>query len=163
MENSRPEERLEKLDLELPHPGEPVANYVAWKRAGDLIFVSGQLPTAGGEVAFHGPVGRDLSIEDAQMAARLCAINVLAVLKAAAGELSNVEAVRIEGFVASGEGFQMQSQVVNGASDLLVKVLGEAGKHTRFAVGVSELPMGAAVEISAVFLLKTKPEGEDPE
>ena len=138
----------------MPAPAAPVANYVPWKRAGELIYVSGQLPVAGGQVQYKGVLGRGVSVEEGQKAAKLCAINVLAAVKAAAGELSAVEAVRVEGFVASAEGFTLQPAVVNGASDFLVEVLGEAGRHTRFAVGVNVLPLGACVEVAAVFRIK---------
>ncbi len=148
-----PEERLRELGLELPKMAAPVAKYVPFKRAGNLVFVSGQIPVSAGELAFKGAVGRDLSIEDGQAAARLCALNILAVAKAAAGDLAKVEILRLEGFVASAPGFTDQAQVVNGASELLAKILGETGVHARFAVGVSELPLGAPVEISAVLAL----------
>ena len=148
-----PEEKLAELGIELPVAPRPVANYVPFKIAGDLIFVSGQIPVAAGELTCTGLVGRDVTLEDAREAARLCAVNILSVVRSAAGELRRVEAVRLEGFVACAEGFRDQASVLNGASDLLVEVLGEAGRHTRFAVGASELPLGAAVEVGAVFKL----------
>jgi enamine deaminase RidA (YjgF/YER057c/UK114 family) len=146
-----PEERLAGMGVELPAVAAPVANYVPWKRSGDLLVVSGQLPSAGGQVVFKGAIGGEVALEEGQKAARLCAINVLAAAKAAAGELSRVEVIRIEGFVASAPGFAAQPAVINGASDFLVKVLGDAGRHARFAVGVSCLPLGASVEVAAVF------------
>lgn len=148
-----PEEKLAELGIELPTAPRPVANYVPFKIAGDLIFVSGQIPVAAGALTCTGLVGRDVTLEDAREAARLCAVNILSVVRSAAGELRRVEAVRLEGFVACAEGFRDQASVLNGASDLLVEVLGEAGRHTRFAVGASELPLGAAVEVGAVFKL----------
>lgn len=146
-----PEEKLAKLGIELPKPAAPVANYVASKRAGDLLYISGQLPMAGGALSCKGTAGKDVTLEDAKAAARVCAINILAAAKAAVGELSRVEAVRIEGFVASAPGFTDQPLVINGASDFLVEALGDRGRHTRVAVGVAALPLGAAVEVSAVF------------
>lgn len=152
-EKATPEERLAKLGIDLPAVAAPVANYVPFKIAGALIYISGQIPAAGGEVAFRGVVGRDVSVADAQSAARMCAVNILAAAKAAAGDLSKVEAVRLEGFVAGADGFTDHASVLNGASDLLVEVLGDAGRHTRFAVGAGGLPLGVPVEIGAVFRL----------
>jgi len=148
-----PEEKLAQLGIELPEAPRPVANYVPFKTAGEFVFISGQIPVAAGELTCRGLVGRDVTLDDAREAARLCAVNILSVVKAAAGELSCVQALRLEGFVASAEGFRDQAAVLNGASDLLVEVLGEAGRHTRFAVGAPELPLGAAVEVGAVFAL----------
>lgn len=146
-----PEERLESLGVKLPPVAAPVANYVPYRVAGDLIYVSGQVPMRSGEVTCRGIVGAGVSVDDARAAARTCALNILAAVKAAAGELSRVEAVRIEGFVASAADFTAQPAVINGASDFLVEVLGDRGKHSRVAVGVAALPLGAAVEVSAVF------------
>jgi len=146
-----PEEKLSQMGIKLPPPAAAVANYVPFKVAGDLILVSGQVPFKDAKLPFKGVVGADVSMEDARECARLCAINILSAVKAAAGELSRVEALRVEGFVASAEGFTDQAGVVNGASDFLVEVLGEAGRHTRFAVGAAALPLGAPVEISAIF------------
>lgn len=148
-----PEEKLAELGIELPEAPHPVANYVPFKTSGEFVFISGQIPVVAGELTCKGLVGRDVTLDDAREAARLCAVNILSVVKAAAGELSGVEALRLEGFVASAEGFKDQAAVLNGASDLLVEVLGEAGRHTRLAVGASELPLGAAVEVGAVFAL----------
>lgn len=148
-----PEEKLALLGLDLPPPAAPVANYVPWKKIGRFLYVSGQVPLAGGEVAFRGVVGRDVALEEARSAARLCMLNVLAAAKAAVADLSKLEAVRVEGFVASSAEFTQHADVVNGASDLLVDILGEAGRHTRFAVGVAALPLGVPVEISALFHL----------
>jgi enamine deaminase RidA (YjgF/YER057c/UK114 family) len=146
-----PEEKLEKLGVSLPHVAAPVANYVPNKVVGDLVFVSGQLPVAAGELAFKGSVPDGVSEDCAVKAARLAAINLLAAARAAAGELGRVEVVRVEGFVASSPGYTRQPTVINGASDFLVEVLGDAGRHTRFAVGVAELPLGAPVEVGAIF------------
>jgi len=146
-----PEEKLEALGIGLPRAARPVANYIPSKAADGIIYVSGQIPVSAGELVFKGVVGRDVTLHEAQQAARLVAINILAAVKAVAGELSRVEALRLEGFVAGIDGFTEQASVLNGASDLLVEVLGEAGRHTRFAVGVPRLPLDAPVEIAAIF------------
>jgi enamine deaminase RidA (YjgF/YER057c/UK114 family) len=146
-----PEEKLESLGVKLPPVPAPVANYVPYRIAGGLVFISGQLPVRAGEVSCKGVVGAGVSVEEAREAAKLCAINILAAVKAAAGSLSEVEAVRLEGFVASSADFTGQPAVINGASDFMVEVLGDRGKHARVAVGLAALPLGAAVEISAVF------------
>jgi enamine deaminase RidA (YjgF/YER057c/UK114 family) len=145
-----PEEKLRQMGIELPAVAAPVANYVPYKRAGDCLYISGQLPSAKGEVLYKGKVGAQVTVDQARAAARLCAINILAAAKAAVGDLSTVEVLRVEGFVASAEGFTAQPAVINGASDFLVEVLGQAGRHARFAVGVSELPLGGCVEIAAI-------------
>lgn len=144
--------RLAELGLELPDIAPAIANYVPVVRAGNLLFVSGQLPMREGNLAYAGRVGETLGPEEGQAAARLCAVNLLAQVRAALdGDLDRVErVVRIGGFVASAPDFTGQPQVVNGASDLLVEVFGEAGRHARAAVGVNVLPLGAAVEIEAV-------------
>ncbi len=149
-----PEDRLKALGITLPAVAPPVANYIPGKAAGPLIYISGQIPTVEGNLICTGKVGAEVSLEQAREAARATAVNILAALKALAGDLSRVEAVRLEGFVASAEGFTDQAKVLNGASDLIVEVLGEAGRHTRFAIGAAELPLGAPVEISAVFALR---------
>ncbi|MGB9920105.1 MAG: RidA family protein [Moorellales bacterium] len=142
------EERLRQLGLELPEPARPVANYVPAVRAGNLVFVSGQLCLVKGEVRYRGKVGAELTVEQGYEAARLATLNALAVLRAELGDLDRVRrVVRIFGAVNSAPGFNRQPQVVNGASDLLVEVFGEAGRHARTAVGVSELPMDSAVEV----------------
>lgn len=143
------EERLKQLGHELPHAPEAVGFYVPVLRTGNLVVTSGQLPTIGKELAFTGKVGHELHEEDGYNAARLCALNALAQIKACVGDLEQVtRIVRVEGFVQSAPGFNRQSQVLNGASELLVKAFGEKGKHTRFAVGVNELPLNAAVEVA---------------
>lgn len=143
------EERLKQLGHELPHAPEAVGFYVPVLRTGNLVVTSGQLPTIGKELAFTGKVGQELHEEDGYNAARLCALNALAQIKACLGDLEKVvRIVRVEGFVQSADGFARQPQVLNGASELLVKAFGEKGKHTRFAVGVNELPLNAAVEVA---------------
>jgi enamine deaminase RidA (YjgF/YER057c/UK114 family) len=146
--------RLEALGLALPAAAAPVANYVPFTRAGDLLFISGQLPIgAGGTVdaAHKGKLGASVSLEAGQGAAARAALNVLAQANAAVGDLARLRALRIGGFINSTPDYDKLPQVLNGASDLVANVLGEAGKHARFAVGVAQLPLDAAVEIEAVF------------
>lgn len=145
--------RLKELNLVLPQASAPVANYVPAARCGNALYVSGQIPLEGGKPQFIGKLGREFGIEQGQQAARLCALNVLAQASAAlGGDLDRVvRCVRVGGFVNSTPEFADQPQVVNGASDLLVAVLGDAGRHARSAVGCASLPRGVAVEIDAVF------------
>lgn len=146
-----PEARLHELGLQLPPPPAPVAAYVPAVRCGDLVFTSGQIPLRDGRVAYAGKVGSALTPEQGYEAARLCALNALAVLRAALGGLDRVaQVVKVTGFVNSAPGFTGQPQVVNGASELLLAVFGEAGRHARSAVGVSELPLDSAVEVELV-------------
>ena len=152
----RAEARLRELGIELPEPPEPVASYIPWVAAGNLIFVSGQLPTRGGGLPRTGRVGEELTIEEGQEEARFCALNVLAQLRGAAGSLDVIgRIVRLGVFVASAPGFHHQPAVANGASDLMKEIFGDAGKHTRAAVGVSELPLGAPVEVDAIAMIET--------
>lgn len=149
----RIEARLKELSLELPVPSTPGANYVPFVRSGALVFLTGQLSQWNGERRFVGKLGREWSVEEGGQAARLCALNLIAHLKTAAGgDLDRVRrCVRIAGFVNSMPDFLAQSQVINGASDLLVAVFGEAGRHARMAVGVAALPYDVAVEVEGVF------------
>lgn len=143
------EQRLQNLGHPLPHAAAPVANYVPVVKTGGLVVTSGQLPILGKEVMFKGKLGHDLNEEDGQHAARMCTLNALAAIKAEIGNLDRIRrVVRVEGYVQSAHGFSKQPAVVNGASDFLVQVFGDAGKHSRIAVGVSELPLNAAVELS---------------
>ncbi len=146
-----PEERLRELGLELPAVPEPAGSYVPATRTGNLVFTAGQLPFVGGELRQRGRVGEEVTLEEAQQAARLCALNALAAAAAEAGGLSNIRRViKVTGFVASARNFNAQPQVINGASDLLGEVFGEAGLHARSAVGVAELPLGAPVEVELI-------------
>jgi enamine deaminase RidA (YjgF/YER057c/UK114 family) len=148
---SQVEERLSALGITLPQPNPPVANYVPFVRAGDLVHISGQVSVdAGGGV--RGTVGVDVDLETAKAAARLCGINLIAQMKAACdGDLERVvRVVKLGGFVQTGPDFLEIPQVVNGASDLMVAAFGDVGKHARSAVGVYRLPMGFAVEVDAV-------------
>jgi enamine deaminase RidA (YjgF/YER057c/UK114 family) len=148
---SQIEERLAELGITLPQPNPPVANYVPFVRLGDLIHISGQVSVdaAGG---IKGIVGEDVDAETAKRAARLCGVNLIAQMKAACeGHLGRVKRiVKLGGFVQAGPGFFEIPQVLNGASDLMVEVFGDAGRHARSAVGVYRLPLNFAVEVDAV-------------
>jgi enamine deaminase RidA (YjgF/YER057c/UK114 family) len=145
--------KLAAFGLRLPEPPKPVAAYVPAVRTGNLVFVSGQLPLTGGQLLATGNVPSHVSVDHAQEAAAQCVLNGLAILKAElGGDLSGLQrVVRVGVFVQSDDGFKDQPLVANGASDLLEKLLGDAGKHARAAVGVNALPLGASVEIEFVF------------
>lgn len=146
---STAENRLKNHGHDLPVAPAAVGNYVPAIRTGNLVLTSGQIPTVGKEVVFQGKVGHELTEEQGYNAARLCALNALAQIKALVGSLDRVvRIVRVEGYVQSAAGFSRQPAVINGASDLLVEAFGDFGKHTRMAVGVSELPLNAAVELA---------------
>lgn len=145
-----PRARLAELGIELPEVAAPVAAYVPAVRSGRLVFTSGQLPFVKGTLAATGKVGGDVSPEEAKDHARTCALNALAAVDALVGLDAVVRVVKLVGFVASAEGFTGQPAVVNGASELLGEVFGEAGRHARSAVGVTELPLGAPVEVELV-------------
>lgn len=145
------EQRLIDLGIELPPAAAPIASYVPVHVAGELAFVAGQVPLDGGEPTITGRVGDDVSIEDARACARRCALQALAALRNALGSLDRVAGiVKVEVFVASPERFTDQPKVANAASDVLVEVFGEAGKHARTAVGVAALPLGVPVEVAVV-------------
>jgi enamine deaminase RidA (YjgF/YER057c/UK114 family) len=150
---SEVEKRLLALNITLPQTSPPAANYVPYVISGNLVFISGQLPMKDGKPQDIGHVGKDFTVEQAQVTARQCAINILAQLKAACGgNLDRVKrCVRLGVFVNSTDTFTDQPKVANGASDLMVAALGDAGKHARFAVGVSQLPFGVAVEVDGTF------------
>lgn len=149
------DQRLRELGIELPAPAAPAGSYVPVRRGGNLLIVSGQLPMEAGRVRYVGKLGAGVSLEDGQAAARLCAINILAQVKAACdGRLDRLAGcLRLGGFVACTPEFTDQPKVINGASDLMVAVLGDAGRHARAAVGVPSLPLDAAVEVEAMFEL----------
>jgi enamine deaminase RidA (YjgF/YER057c/UK114 family) len=148
---SVPEERLAELGLQLPGVPAPVAAYVPAVRSGDLVWTSGQLPMVDGSLPATGKVGAEVAPEAAQGLARTAALNALAAIKAEVGDLGAVRrVVKVVGFVASAPGFTGQSGVVNGASELLGAVFGEAGRHARSAVGVASLPLDAPVEVELV-------------
>jgi enamine deaminase RidA (YjgF/YER057c/UK114 family) len=145
------EAKLAELGIVLPEAPKPVAAYVPFVQSGDLVFTSGQIAVAGGEVKFKGKVGRELTQEEGYQAARLCAINTLAVLKSAVGSLDKIEQiVKVVVFVNSAAGFNAQPAVANGASELYQQVFGEKGRHARSAVGAPELPLDTAVEVEVV-------------
>ncbi len=149
--SGEPERRLAELGLRLPPVAKPVASYVPSARVGDLLYTSGQVPTVDGVLLATGKVGAQVSQEQAVAAARVCALNSLAAVKAELGELSRVRrVVKMLGFVASAPDFTGQPAVVNGASDLLTAVFGPAGAHARSAVGVAVLPLDAPVEIELI-------------
>lgn len=149
----RIETRLKDLGINLPAPPAPVASYVPTVKTGNLVFVSGQIPAAADGLKYIGIVGQDLSVEDGKAAARLCAINLLAQTKAACdGDLDRVtRCVKLSVFVNAVPGFTQHPEIANGASDLMVEVFGDAGKHARAAVGSGSLPRNVAVEVEAVF------------
>lgn len=150
------ENKLKQLEIELPQPAKPVGAYVPFVKTGSLLYVSGQLPMVDGELKYRGTLGQDITVEEAQEAARACALNALAQAKAAAGSLDNiVRVVRLNGFVAAEADFTDHAMVMNGASELVAEVMGDAGKHTRIAVGCPSLPLGAPVEIDAIFEIKS--------
>lgn len=149
----RIEARLKELKIELPQAAAPVANYVPAVRSGDLLFIAGQICQWNGERRFLGKLGGEISLEQGQEAARLCALNILAQARnALGGDLDRIiRCVRLGAFVNSRDDFIQQPQVANGASNVMVEVLGDAGRHARAAVGVNTLPGGVAVEVEAVF------------
>ncbi|HRQ61681.1 MAG TPA: RidA family protein [Alphaproteobacteria bacterium] len=148
-------DKLKELGLELPETVAPVANYVPYVVSGKHVYVAGQIPLVGGKVAHVAKVGADYTTEQAMEAAKVCALNILAQVNAAVGgDWSKVKrCVKLGAFVNSTPDFIDQSSVANGASDLMVAVMGEAGKHARFAVSAPSLPRGVAVEVDAVFEL----------
>ena len=150
--SGRIDARLNELGLELPQATAPIANYVPYTVSGKLVVVSGQVSVRNGKPEFVGKLGAGMSIAEGQEAAKLCALNILAHVKTACGgDLDKVKGVlRLGGFVNCTPDFTEMPQVVNGASDLMVAVFGEAGKHARAAVGVSSLPLGVAVEVEAM-------------
>ena len=148
------EARLATLGITLPGASNPVANYVPFFVAGNLLFISGQVSKAADGSIVSGRLGAGMSVGEGREAARLCALNILAQAKAATGSLDRIaQIVRLNGFVAATPEFTEHPQVVNGASDLMVEVFGDKGRHTRVAVGVSSLPLGCAVEVDAILLL----------
>ena len=144
-------ENLQRLGVTLPPAPRPVGSYVPACQAGDLVFVSGVLPFQEGKILQPGKVGRDLSIEEGKVNARIAVINALAILQQELGDLSRItRVVRLTGHVASAEGFSDQPAVINGASDFLVEVFGEKGRHARLALGAFELPLHAPIELELI-------------
>jgi enamine deaminase RidA (YjgF/YER057c/UK114 family) len=147
------EQKLASLGIVLPTPASPIANYVPTVRSGNMLVVSGQICLgADGKLVAKGQLGAPVSIEDGQRAARACAINLLAQVKAALGDLDKVQrVVRLGGFINSAAGFTDGAKVMNGASDLMVDVFGDKGRHARSTIGVAALPADAAVEVEGLF------------
>ena len=145
--------RLRELDVTLPETSAPAANYIPFVITGSLVFISGQVTALNGEILHQGKLGVDISVDEGYQAARLCALNLLSQLKAACdGNLDRVKrVVKLSGFVNCAPDFTQQPQVINGASDLMVDVFGDAGRHARFAVGAPSLPLGVATEVDGVF------------
>ena len=142
------ESRINELNLSLPDAPKPVAAYIPAKRTGNLVFTAGQLPMVNGELISKGLLGQHVDIDEANKAARICTLNALAAIKGVIGDLDRIkQIVRVVGYVASVPTFTQQPAVVNGASELLLEIFGENGKHARSAVGMAVLPMNASVEI----------------
>lgn len=149
------DQKLADLGIKLPEAPQPVANYVPFLISGELLFTSGQIAKDGSGRVLTGVLGDGVTVEQGQEAARHCALNILAQAKAALGDLARItQVLRLTGFVASTQSFTDQPKVINGASDLLVSVLGDAGRHTRSAVGVASLPLNACVEIDAILKIR---------
>jgi enamine deaminase RidA (YjgF/YER057c/UK114 family) len=145
------EARAKELGLTIPELPRPAFSYVPAVQTGNLIFASGQTPTIDGKLTMQGKLGREVSVEQGQEGARLCLLNCLAEVRGLTGSLDAiVRIVKLNGYVASAEGFTRQPEVINGASSLLEQIFGEAGKHARAAIGVAELPFGAPVEIEMI-------------
>ena len=149
------EAHLAELKIKLPNAAAPAANYVPYALEGTTLYIAGQVPYWNGELLHIGKVGDDYSIENAQKAARICGLNIIAQAKAALkGNLDRVRRiVKVGGFVNCTNGFSQHPAVINGASDLFVEVFGDAGRHARFAVGAASLPMGVAVEVDAIIVI----------
>ena len=145
-------EKLKDLNIIIPNAPDPVGAYVAFKIIGNLLFISGQLPVSNGNI-IKGKIGKDLTLEEGQKASRLCVINILAqAKKAVGGDLTKIKnCIKITGFVNSSDDFIDQPKVINPASEILSSVFDEKGKHTRVAVSTNSLPLGAAVEVDAIF------------
>lgn len=145
--------RLAELGIQLPLAAQPAANYVPARRSGKLVYIAGQVPSVDGKDQYVGKLGQDVSVEQGQRAARLCAINILAQLRTALGGSLNdvVGCLRLGGFVNAMPEFGDHPKVINGASDLMVEVFGDAGRHARAAVGCYSLPRNVAVEVDAIF------------
>lgn len=149
------EKRLNELGLVIPEVNKPVAAYVPGIKAGEFIYVSGQLPIKEGKVLYQGKLGRDLSTEEGQAAAQLAAINCLAVIKSCIGDWDDLlQIVKINGYIQSEDNFYDQALVLNGASNLLEKIFSEKGKHARAALGVNSLPLNSACEVEMIAMVK---------
>lgn len=151
------EKKISELGITIPTPAKPAAAYEPGVLVDGIIYVSGQLPMVEGVLQYKGVVGVDVSEEDAYKAAKICALNALGVVKSIAGSLDNIERIiQVQGFVNSKNEFTAQPKVINGASDILGEIFGETGKHARFAIGNSGLPLGASVEVGMIVKIKNK-------
>ena len=150
------EENIKKLGIEIPDIPNALANYVPYKISDSIVYVSGQAPVMNGELIYKGKVGNDISIDDGIRAAELCCINIISILKESInGDWDRLDNfLKLGGFVNCNSDFVDQPQIINGASDLLVNIFGEQGKHSRFAVGSNSLPMNISVEIDAIIKIK---------
>jgi len=149
------EEKINKMGIKIPEVSKPVASYVPFRRVGNLIYISGQDCRINGKLKYEGKVGKNVSEEEAYEAARITAVNLLAILKNAIGNLDKVvKIVNLHGFVNSADGFVRQPMVINGASDLLLEIFGEKGKHSRCALSANELPFNTPVEIEMIVEIK---------
>ena len=149
------EQKLTSLGLTLPQKPKPVAAYIPAIQVDNMVYTSGQIPVVAGELKFKGKLGREISKEQGYEAAKICALNALSAIKSVIGDLDRIEQiVKVVGFVASAEGFTDQPAVINGASEFLKELFGEQGAHARSAVGMAELPLGAAVELEMTVKVK---------
>jgi len=149
------EERVKNLGLELPEAPQPVAAYIPAVKVDNYVYTSGQIPFVNGELKYIGKVGKDVSEQEGYEAAKICALNCLSVIKGVIGSLDNIEqVVKVSGFVASAENFNMQPKVINGASELIGEIFGERGQHARAAVGVNELPLNATCEVEMIVKIR---------
>ena len=149
------EDKIKELGCILPETPKPLAAYIPAIKTGDYVYTSGQVPFAEGELKYAGKIGFDLSIEEGQKAAELCALNALSAIKSVVGDLNKIEQIiKVTVFVNSADAFTDQPKVANGASEFLGKIFGEAGKHARSAVGVNELPVNSAVEVEMIVKVK---------
>ncbi|MFZ5946305.1 MAG: RidA family protein [Bacillota bacterium] len=150
------EEKIKSLGLELPEAPKPVAAYVPAVLTDNYVYTSGQIPFVNGELKYIGKIGKDLTEQQGYEAAKVCALNCLSVIKSVIGDLDKIEkVVKVNGFVASSEGFNMQPKVINGASELIGEIFGEKGLHARAAVGVNELPLNSACEVEMIVKVKS--------
>jgi enamine deaminase RidA (YjgF/YER057c/UK114 family) len=149
------EHRLKELGIVLPEVAAPVAAYIQAVQVDKLVYTSGQIPFVKGQLIYKGVVGKDLTLEEGYEAARVCVLNALASVKSLAGSIDNIERIiRLTGYVNSVDGFTDQPKVMNGASEILLQIFGEEGRHARSAIGVNTLPLGAAVEVELIVKLK---------
>ena len=145
------EEKIKQMGITIPEAAKPLAAYIPALQVGNLVMTSGQVPIVGGVIKYQGKVGKDISEEEGKEAAKLCAINCLSAVKSVIGSLDRIKRiVKLTAFVNSAEGFSAQPKVANGASEFIVEIFGDAGKHVRSAVGVNELPLNSAVEIEMI-------------